>query len=218
MTTNSQPTKSQQQPSGGPPPKWECSWCGDDDIDRRDEDGELCEQCYHDTIICTICNDRVHYESKCRHVFQDSGFIWQGSGAGYDPDDSVKDSVILYVSRMPFEFAAELRDAIASGRFHTWFVAPLIGGGGLFYLNGVNKRGREAASWWGQHFCNVKENDPDNDDLDDAYGWLASLYEKKTPKANALTIAWLDEFITARDDERALASLDDDGGCRGLSR
>jgi hypothetical protein len=169
-----------------------CGWCGD----KKDlwRDTGLCETCDNDAVHCSVCGGRQHYESKCRHVFQDENFEWSGSGVGYYTDAS-KQAFMETLTLMPEGFARDLRVAIKSRKFHTWFVAPMIGGGALFYLYGMPDRdGRRMVSEWGDALAALGERE-DADEIADGYRCLASLYDGKTRKANAIIIGWIDEWL-----------------------
>lgn len=181
-----------------------CSWCGDKGVVFRDNG--RCEECDSNIFHCGVCNEDNHRDDLCRHIFQDSSLEWNGAGTGWDPSDEVKDSFMKLIGLMPSGFAADLRAAIMSGKFHTWVVAPMIGGGGTLTLYGTMNYGCR----WGTDMIEIGESDY-AEETADGYRWLVSLYDDKTPKANQITLAWLDAWIDQRDDMIALARLADDG-------
>lgn len=176
-----------------------CRWCET----RGDvyKDNLLCDDCDGDVVHCRVCNQDQHCNDPCRHVFQDKDFDWCGAGIEY-ASDSVRASFLKLVARMPDGFAVDLSTAIRTGRFYTWLVAPMIGGGGTIKLNGMPERdGKLSVFWWGEQLIKIGESD-DAEASRDAYHWLASLYKADTPKANEMTLRWLLDYDAGR---RALA-------------
>lgn len=169
----------------------ECEWCGNEGTVFVDNN--RCEDCDGDFVQCSICKEEQHIDSLCRHVFRDAGFEWAGSGA-HQPSDDVKTSFFELLSAMPEAFAPDLQIAIRSGLFHTWMVAPLIGGGGSLSLYGMPKRGdRIMVIVWGDDLIRIGEAD-ETDKLADGFCWLVSLYNLDTQKANRLTISWINQW------------------------
>lgn len=164
-----------------------CEWCGADG--EIWNDNKACESCDNDICWCSICKRHEHWESKCRHVFQDQNFEWRGAGVR-PVDDDMKKPFFTLLKQMPAGFAVELRKAIRSGRFYTWFCAPLIGGGAIFTLYGIKNRHEEYADAMGS----LGEGEH-AEEAADGYHWLASLYEKKTLKANRATVKWINEWL-----------------------
>lgn len=165
-----------------------CKWC-----DTKGEvfrDNRLCDDCDSHTIFCNVCRCRQGDDSKCRHVFQDDGFEWRG--AGVNPiDEEMRIPLHRLLSAMGEEFVRELRTAIRSGEFHTWMVAPMIGGGGSLTLYGMPIDRR----WeWGDALIRLGQGDR-AEDLSDGYHWLVSLYNRNTTKANRTTLAWIDRWL-----------------------
>lgn len=174
-----------------------CEWCGSANT-AIFRDNNLCEECDTDTVHCAVCDERQHYHYPCRHVFRDRNFEWCGSGAG-EPHagqaQRIKGALFRLLEAMPAGFAPDLRTAIRSGKFHTWMVAPLIGGGGLLEMHGMPDRdGRSMFHAWGDALIEIGEGEH-AEDTEDAYHWLASLYDRRTPAANLLTVRWIDEFM-----------------------
>ncbi len=169
-----------------------CKWCSSHgDLYRNTG---LCESCDDDTIYCNICRRREHWESKCRHVFQDDGFEWRGSGVN-PRDDEMRIPFHRLLSAMGEEFAVDLKEAIGSGAFYTWLVAPMIGGGGSLWVYGMPARdGRWMVREYGQALIELGEGDR-AEDLSDGYRWLASLYKTKTTIANRTTIGWINRWL-----------------------
>lgn len=195
--------------------KGTCSWCGDEgDIYS---DNCRCEDCDNKVVHCAICNDDYDEDSKCRHIFKNQDYEWDGSGITWQTStDCVLTSLRKIIGAMPSGFADDLRTAIQSGKFYTWMIAPIIGGGGMFELNGMPRRnGKYMVQEWGDHLLKLGERD-DAEEMADGYRWLVSLYEDKTSVANAMTIDWINSWITERrDDTLAVARMADDG-CRNI--
>lgn len=169
-----------------------CNWCEDEGV-RLFRDNRLCEDCDNDTIRCGICRTIEHRDNLCRHVFQNRELEWCGAGVGIT--DSVKPALFKLFDLMPEGFVADLRTAIESGRFHTWLIAPMIGGGGTLELFGMPDRdGKWMVIAWGDAMVKVGEGDR-AEETADGYRWLVSLYDRKTLKANRATIAWIDEWL-----------------------
>lgn len=169
-----------------------CKWCGNEDEIYRDT--LYCESCDSDTAYCSICRQRQHYESKCRHIFQDEYFEWRG--AGFSPEDSeMKVPFHRLLSAMGEEFAFDLKTAIKSGKFYTWMVAPMIGGGGSLSVNGMPERdGKWTVYAYGDKLIELGESERAAQ-LSDGYRWLVSLYKTKTAKANRTTVNWIDQWL-----------------------
>lgn len=169
-----------------------CKWCGDKgDVFR---DNGLCDDCDSNTIRCSVCRCRQHYDSSCRHVFQDRNFEWRGAGA-YSCDEEMREPFHRLLSALGEDFARDLKAAIRSGKFYTWMVAPMIGGGGTLELNGMPQRdGRWMVTEWGRALIKLGESDR-ADYFADGYHWLASLYQTKTTKANRTTVGWIDRWL-----------------------
>jgi hypothetical protein len=64
-----------------------------------------------------------------------------------------------------------------------------------------NRDGKWMPSWWGDALvaaCEREDEDEDDgEEITDARLWLASLFDDKTPKANAETVQWIDEWLAA---------------------
>ena len=152
-------------------------------------DTKLCENCDSAYIECSICKEEQWPDSRCRHVFMDGNLEWRGAGAGCDGQD-FRQPLFLLFDLMPMGFPEELRDAIRSGRFFTWLIAPMIGGGGRLKLNGM------ADPWkWSDHIIELGEDEDTGELTADAYHWLVSLHENDTLVANKLTIRWINEYL-----------------------
>ncbi|PDT77203.1 hypothetical protein [Bradyrhizobium sp. C9] len=170
-----------------------CAWCGNQEEVFRDN--MLCDTCDSDTVYCTVCRSRQHHESKCRHVFQSHG-CGEWRGAGFDPiDNEMKAPFHRLLSAMGEDFAVDLKTAIRSGRFFTWTIAPMIGGGGMLELNGMPQRdGRSMLFEWGDALIKLGEGRR-AEELHDGYRWIVSLYKRNTTKANRTTLAWIDQWL-----------------------
>jgi hypothetical protein len=170
-----------------------CKWCGDHgDIYK---DTLLCDACDGDTVYCGVCRRRQHRDDNCRHVFQDEEFQWRGAGV-YPCDEEMERAFHRFLSAMGEEFSVSLKAAIASVKFHTWMVAPMIGGGGYLTLYGMHNREgcNRFSNGWGDKIIELV-NGPRADELHDGYRWLVSLYDRKTTKANRTTVAWIDNWL-----------------------
>jgi len=165
-----------------------CSWCGDEDVEIY-KDTKRCEECDSKFTMCSICNEEQNEDNHCRHIFQGDDFEWRGSGAYMDP--ALKEPLFRLFDLMPWEFPADLRTAIRSGKFYTWLMAPMIGSGGILELNGIPL---EREHDYGKRMIAIGHSE-EGDESGDGYRWLVSLYEHETPKANALTIKWIDEYL-----------------------
>jgi hypothetical protein len=164
-----------------------CAWCGDRGTVYADNG--RCEQCDSDVFHCSICDDDQHADDLCRHVFRDSNFEWAGSGTGRTADD-VRISFLKLLDLMPPGFGADLRKAIRSGHFHTWLIAPLIGGGGMLEMRGMPYED-------GRKFGDALRDIGDGDNAEEAaygYHWMVSLYDRKTLAANRVTVAWINKW------------------------
>jgi hypothetical protein len=87
------------------------------------------------------------------------------------------------------DFARDLRSAIKSARFHTWMVAPMIGGGGHLSLYGMPR-----VNSYGDRLIELGESGR-AEELHDGYRWLVSLYDGYTAKANRTTIGWINQWL-----------------------
>lgn len=170
-----------------------CRWCETEGEVFRDN--SMCDDCDSNVVYCNICKCDQHYENSCRHVFQDENFEWCGSGLRWGPTDDVKESFFKLLSFMPPAFPRDLRAAIRSGNFHTWLVAPMIGGGGCLSLYGMpDRHGRFMVNNWGKRILKLGEGEH-AEIMADGYRWLACLYNRDTPRANRATVKWLDEWL-----------------------
>jgi hypothetical protein len=184
--------------------KGTCGWCEAEGEVYRDN--SLCDRCDSDVVFCSVCKERQHADHQpCRHVFQDRHGQWVGSG--YVTEPNIRVSFHDLLDAMPVSFASDLRKAIRSGGFYTWIIAPLIGGGGLLELNGMDYRlGRS----YGDAVLRLgQETHYDDHSVSDGWHWLASLYKRSTRGANKTTVQWIDEWLYARD--TAFDRLADDG-------
>lgn len=174
-----------------------CKGCGDKKVAIY-RDSRFCEDCDGNYYRCTVCKTYQNRDDHCRHVFQNSDFEWMGAGVGLPAECQAKDlkkSLFLLFSLMPRGFAQDLKTAIASGRFYTWLVAPMIGGGGSLQLNGMPDRdGKFMVFAWGNELMEIGGGDR-AEETRDGYRWLVSLYQKSTLKANHETTGWIDEWL-----------------------
>lgn len=166
-----------------------CSHCGREGSVFADN--QLCEDCDSDTIVCDVCGARESADDPCRHVHRTRYGEWIGAGC-YPRDPEMRPRFLALLDYMDADFAANLRDAIRAQKFHTWFVGPLIGGGGYLELRGLCRgqayadRLLELENWVA---------DCDQDDVADGWHWLVSLYDDQTIAGNATTIEWIDEWL-----------------------
>lgn len=175
-----------------------CDWCKAEGPVFTDN--SLCETCDNETVYCSICDERQHIDDLCRHISRDEHYEWMGAGFQDAPSEHVKKALFKLFDVMPNGFVPDLRIAIQSGRFHTWLIAPLIGGGGVMELHGMPARdGRNMVFEWGDALIGVGDSD-DAEAARDGYRWLVSLYDQDTPRANAATIEAIDAFLAERAD------------------
>lgn len=168
----------------------ECAYCG-----AHTEiftDSQFCEDCDTEHHYCCICKTYEHENDPCRHLHQNEHCEWIGSGTG-GADEFVQKSFVAMLSLMPRGFATELRDAIDREKFHTWFVAPLIGGGGPLHLKGMPWR---HAYEWGRMLVDIGSGDHAGG-TSDGFNWLASLYDGDTHDANRVTVSWINQHLVA---------------------
>lgn len=179
----------------------ECEHCGDDGFVFSES--KRCEECEGDFIHCVICNQEQHADDTCRHISRDENYEWFGSGTGWAHPE-LKKPFLKLVAAMPEGFAPDLREAILSGGFYTFFTAPMIGSGCNMELNGMPIRAwhtRYSLFWWGDFLAALGQGDEAEDHVD-GYHWLASLYGAKTAEANRWTVAWLEEYCAFRTDRQ----------------
>lgn len=174
-----------------------CVDCGD--VGKIYEDCGRCEDCDSNHYHCEICDSDEHRDSLCRHLFEEDGTLeMHGSGTGRAIDDNLKSTIFKLFKLMPDGFPEDLRVAIGSGFFHTFLVAPMIGGGGMLEMNGMpNRDGKWMHFEWGKSLLEIGRGD-EAEETADAYHWLASLYNDKTPVANAATVAVIGEYLEAK--------------------
>ena len=165
-----------------------CKWCGDEGIVWADTG--YCQDCDSDIVHCLICDEDQHAHDHCRHVFQDEHFEWVGSGTGRTPDQDIENAVHALLGAMPRQFSISLRKAVREGRFYSFFVAPMIGGGATFTLHGLpfNRRWK-----WEDQYGELGYLESES--IETGYRWLASLYENRTPEANAQTVGMISRFL-----------------------
>jgi len=179
-----------------------CEDCGDADV-VLDKDTNRCENCAGQYTFCTICEWEQHRDSLCRHVFETECGEFAGSGAG-DFAETVKDGFVFLLGHMHPFFAGDLRAAILSGRFYTFACLPMIGGGGSLELHGIpdlpfpqGLKPYYNLFFWGVYLMELGSGE-DAEHAADGYHWVVSLYKDKTPEANRITVAWIDEWLAAR--------------------
>jgi hypothetical protein len=169
-----------------------CKWCGEKGEVFRDS--LYCDDCDSNVCRCSVCKQSYHYENTCRHIFQDQEFEWRGAGVN-PTDEEMRLPFHRLLSAMGEEFTTDLKAAIKSGKFYTWMMAPMIGGGGSLSLNGMPQRdGRWMVSAWGDVLIKIGES-VKAEEFHDGYRWLVSLYKTNTTKANRTTLAWIDRWL-----------------------
>lgn len=174
-----------------------CDWCGDKDVPVF-EDTSRCENCDGDFVRCDVCKTEEHRENLCRHLNYDMDSCeFYGSGINPNGDEHIKKSLFLLFDLMPGGFAVDLAKAIRSRKFYTYLIAPLIGSGGNLHLYGMPSReGMYDYSGWGNYLLRIGEDEGGHaEDTAMAYGWLSSLYCRKTEKANRTTLRWIEEYL-----------------------
>ncbi len=172
-----------------------CRWC--DDLTDIFRDNRLCEYCDGNVIRCTVCRNEQHLYNHCRHVFQDESFQWRGAGCDAHGGVMMK-PFHRFLSAMGEDFARDLKVAIKSGKFYTWIVAPMIGGGGHMTLYGMAGRNE-----WGNKIIDLGESDRAVN-LHEGYCWLSSLHTTKTKIANKTTLKWIDRWLWPLTPEKLL--------------
>jgi len=171
-----------------------CEWCHDENVPVY-EDSKRCEDCDYRFHYCSICKEDQFEDDCCRHIFQsDNG--WAGSGGDQEETNrSVKAAFLVFLSGMPASFPMDLKLAIQSGKFYTFTIGSLLGTDGV-ELNGLPYEGLLTNCFKYSHdILELGDSDIAEQSADGWY-WLTSLYENETPEANALTIQWIDEFIS----------------------
>ena len=156
-------------------------------------DNKSCEDCDNDIHHCCICGEDYHSDDFCRHLFEDAYFEVHGAGTGR-ADECLKKSIFKLLRMMPAGFTTDLKKAIESGKFHTWIVAPMIGGGGILQLYGM---AYSIGTAYGDALIEIGESEQ-AEETRDGYHWLVSLYDADTADANRVTVNWLDERLVAR--------------------
>lgn len=180
-----------------------CEHCGDEA--ELYPENNRCEECDGLFFPCAICKEEVCEQDLCRHIWKDENCEWQGSGVCINP--ALKKPLFRLFDLMPAGFAVDLRCAIKSGKFYTWRMSPLIGSGHSLELHGMPEREMPSENayyslfWWGNFIIELGEGEH-SEEIADAYHWLASLYERKTLKANRATIKWIDEYLNAKAEGR----------------
>jgi hypothetical protein len=165
---------------------FECECCGES-YPEEEEHGDLfdglCESCESEYVVCNICQERRPEDDSCRHVFWSEG-IWYGSGSYEDPPDHLKASLFAVLDKT--QLAGELLNAIAAGTFYLWFHGSIIG---QTYVD-CHADGRNYG-----HRLTDDLTSEEEERMSDGVGWLTSLYLEETPKANALTVKWIGEYL-----------------------
>ena len=171
-----------------------CEWCHDENVPVY-IDSKRCEDCDYRFTFCSICKEEQFEDDHCRHIFlSDNG--WAGSGGDQEETKRcVKVSFLVFLSGMPRGFAEELKGAIQSGQFSTFTYGSLLGTDEV-QLNGFPYEGLLPNSFkYSSDILKLGDSDIAEQSADGWY-WLVSLFENETPEANALTIQWIDEFIS----------------------
>lgn len=158
-------------------------------------DNNLCDDCDGMVVRCEICNEDQDAENgKCRHVFKDEGWDWNGCGVTWGQWENCRDSFLRLCELMPAGFPLALFRAIKTGRFSTFFIAPLIGGGARIELRGFEPRWFHHKSValepdYGRAMGEIGEGEH-AEECADGWRWLQSLWQNDSPKANATTLRW----------------------------
>ena len=172
-----------------------CERCGEEKEDIIDG---LCEECEEYMVYCSICDEHLGEDDARyhhRHLFYDEEeHLWLGVG-GEDTEDhlpQIKASFLALLKKTGM--AIPLRDTIRRNdmgfdTIHLWGTG--FGYSRIFcWLQAENEpHGRD----YGDRF--LEEDEPMEEAL--AYGvqWLIGLDNDKTPAANALTLAWIEEAL-----------------------
>jgi|GEM_PF-6261165 hypothetical protein len=164
-----------------------CEWCHDENVPIYKET-DRCETCEEHFIYCSVCKEEQFEDDPCRHIFwTDSG--WSGSGGEYS-ETEIRASLIALIQPMPQGFAQDLKAAIQSGKFRTFTIGCMFGSVSIIELHGL-----KYASQYSRELIALGKSDL-AEQSSDGWNWLVSLEEDKTTEANALTIKWIDEFIS----------------------
>lgn len=171
-----------------------CERCGKETEDVIDG---LCEDCEQEMVYCSVCDEHLDEDEACfrhRHVFYDDG-LWLGTG-GEDTEDrlpQIKASFLALLKKTGM--AIPLRDTIRRNEmgFETiHFHGSMLGSPGLWcYLRADDsKHGRDYGDALPARMTSEEEESL-------AYGvqWLIGLDNDKTPAANEMTLAWIDEAL-----------------------
>lgn len=172
-----------------------CVWCGEPDVPVFEDNGR-CDECDQHVIKCNICKTEQHRDDFCRHLNEDPD-TGEFYGSGYDArgNPRVKAHLFRLFDLMPGGFAVDLAKAIRGRVFYTWLVAPIIGGGGRLELNGMPSReGVSDYFGWGDYMLQIGESEQAHEAAM-GYGWLSSLYLRKTEKSNRTTLKWIAEYL-----------------------
>lgn len=186
-----------------------CEYCGDEDIIIFG-DTKRCDDCERQFVHCLICRKEQNRDYLCRHVFETDCGEFAGSGADtYDFAANAKDGFDALLRRMHPCFAGDLWAAIRSGKFHTFACVSMLGGGSIEMHGMPKRRAPEGMDpyyslfFWGNELVELGSGEY-ADEVSDGYHWMASLYNTETPKANQITLAWIEAFLAGRTD-RAIA-------------
>ena len=176
----------------------------------------FCESCESDAELfwCTICQQHMHYDYMCRHIYYVADFEIQGSGSWsfwwYKKDryhdKYLKPSFFELLDFMGLKFALDLRLTVSKNKVGFDF---LHSSGSLFGATSIWMVTEDVYAMPNKHsfahcyehgekmfefndYC--EENDDGNGHLSDCYWWLVSLDKQKT-EANKVTVDWVDEWL-----------------------
>ena len=185
------------------------------DCEGTDEviDG-ICSDCSSIYVYCSICDEHHHEDSTCRHVFW-TDFGWAGAGSNETAPENVKDDFFALLDRLDLveregkievrwygddswcrglDVVSAIRTCVAENKFWTFAWGPMLGCPTLDLKRQSahdKDRGFAFASIHGERLL-------DHDDSDEpgsvmiGWRWLQTLCAEETPKANALTVEWID--------------------------
>ncbi len=168
-----------------------CQFC-DDPIDA--DSGPFCETCDENHEWCTICNDYVHSDEPCRHIYYDDCGAWLGSGS-YDPKAAEHD-VKLLCQLIGREAVGHLRAGLDSGDYKACYVygSILAHHGIVAEFNGIDIGPTLTA------VAHLYKSATGNTLV--GSGWLLSLEPGKTRTADLLSVKWIDEWLAVQKRDR----------------
>lgn len=147
----------------------------------------LCEECDHDYVSCSICDERFHEDNKCWHLFWTSSGEWGGAGS-YDVEpEAHREEFLELLAVLHPKAVMALREAIRRHEYK-WHLY-----GTIFGYDEMDAR--LCGLYYGQHFTQAAHARTQGSLLG-GFGWLLSLEPGKTDAQDELTAKWITEWIT----------------------